>query len=264
VIGYTDGTVLIDVNAGGFGWFIDPTPADNTEFVSTSGSSYLTAPAGSPAAGRMDLLTVVMHELGHVFGLEDLPANADAHDLMATTLVPGERRLLGLSERPLVPDVREAVAAPVPTNRDHFRDLVGTELVSAHPAPGQGSAVVPTSLSVVSGAILEGRLAETRSLPGFSPRDLALAAVVPGQRPDGQVAGQPETRRSRASPESAHRQIIDTVFTEFWRAEPFVLPEEGPALAGGRNMLPAGWDDEMVTEVARFWEDRRAARWLQG
>src|SRR5262249_55737826 len=75
-LGYTDGTVLIDVNAGGFGWFIDPTPADDAEFGTTGRPTDLRAAAGGPAYGRMDLLTVVMHELGHVLGLDDMPGPA--------------------------------------------------------------------------------------------------------------------------------------------------------------------------------------------
>ena len=90
VLGYSrDGVILIDVTAGGFGWFIDPTPADDAEFAAGS----LVAPAGSPAAGRMDLLSVVMHELGHVLGLQDFEGGD--HDLMGETLAPGVRRVPG-------------------------------------------------------------------------------------------------------------------------------------------------------------------------
>src|SRR5262249_42972257 len=83
VLGFTDGTVLMDVNAGGCGWFIDPTPADNTEFSSTAQATDLRAVPGSPAFGRMDLLTVVTHELGHVLGLADLTGAENANDVMA-------------------------------------------------------------------------------------------------------------------------------------------------------------------------------------
>ena len=44
---------------------------------------------GSPAAGRVDLLTVLEHELGHVIGLSD---NTHAGDLMDITLGLGVRR----------------------------------------------------------------------------------------------------------------------------------------------------------------------------
>ena len=42
--------IWLDVNAAGHGWFVDPTPADDSEFGATL--------ADSPAAGRADLLTV--------------------------------------------------------------------------------------------------------------------------------------------------------------------------------------------------------------
>jgi Ca2+-binding RTX toxin-like protein len=72
-------TIYIDADAAGYGWFVDPTPWDDVEF--TGG----TAPAG------MDLMTVVMHELGHVLGYRDLPAAQDS--LMSATLEEGVRRL---------------------------------------------------------------------------------------------------------------------------------------------------------------------------
>src|SRR5262249_9778244 len=118
VIGYTAGTVLIDVHAGGFGWVIDPTPARNSRFVSTDLSGPFTAPAGGPASGRMDLLTVVMHELGHVYGLADLPLGEGGHDLMAMTLVPGERRLPGQGALTAAPNSGGAVGTPTPTLMD--------------------------------------------------------------------------------------------------------------------------------------------------
>ena len=70
-LGYADGTtVTLDRTAAGRGWFIDATPADNTEFSATADASQLSATAGGPAAGRQDLLTVLVHEIGHVLGLD--------------------------------------------------------------------------------------------------------------------------------------------------------------------------------------------------
>jgi len=56
--------VLIDSDAAGWGWFIDSTPMDNKEFKAYSINGEMTAIGSSPAFGDMDLLTVVMHELG--------------------------------------------------------------------------------------------------------------------------------------------------------------------------------------------------------
>lgn len=61
-VGYAAGTtVTLDDNAAGHGWFIDSTPSDDAEF-DVSASPTLS----SPAVGRVDLLSVVIHELTHV------------------------------------------------------------------------------------------------------------------------------------------------------------------------------------------------------
>jgi hypothetical protein len=65
------GTIYLDSTAEGYGWFADSTPTAH------------------PPAGRIDLLTVVEHELGHLFGLMD----GNGTPLMAATLHPGVRIL---------------------------------------------------------------------------------------------------------------------------------------------------------------------------
>jgi hypothetical protein len=93
-LGYAAGrTILIDADAAGQGWFIDSTPYENSEFRPQGKYGELVAMASSPAIGDMDLLTVVMHEMGHVLGFEDL--NPEANLLMSGTLDAGERHLVG-------------------------------------------------------------------------------------------------------------------------------------------------------------------------
>jgi Ca2+-binding RTX toxin-like protein len=89
------GRILIDSDAAGYGWFIDPTPLDNTEFKASRINGELTAMASSPAFGEMDLLTVVMHEMGHMLGFTDLNPGTGVNDLMVGTLEAGVRHLPG-------------------------------------------------------------------------------------------------------------------------------------------------------------------------
>lgn len=85
-------SVEIDTTAAGHGWFIDPSPADNQEFSVVAGPTELKT-STQPVAGRMDLLTVVMHELGNVLGFDDVPAASASNSLMTEFLTPGTRRL---------------------------------------------------------------------------------------------------------------------------------------------------------------------------
>jgi hypothetical protein len=85
--------VSLDATAAGYGWDVDPNSPDDTAFGNLVAPAEFQAPAGSPAFGRMDLLTVVEHELGHVLGMSDLDSQTVAHDLMTETLATGIRRV---------------------------------------------------------------------------------------------------------------------------------------------------------------------------
>src|SRR5262249_11883963 len=268
VLGYTTDKVLIDVNAGGFGWFIDPTPGDDTEFAGKGDAGSLTAPATSPAFGQMDLLTVVMHELGHVYGLEDLDSAANTHDLMATTLVPGGRRLPGQAPRPLPPNASENVGTMIPTPGDQPQRLMVMELVSAFSTHRPGT-MAPSSPGVVSRAGREGGLMETRRLPGLSLLDLALATLVPDRRPDGPSLGKREERPSRGGTvETADGKILDAVFTALLPKKPLFdhdLITRNASLPGLDLLLPE-LDQEMAATLGRAALESRTSRqsWLPG
>ena len=89
--------VTLDTNAAGYGWYVDrqllnpwgawtvdfadgaATPAlsqgererlvDNSDFLPTSNPKLWVAKAGSAAEGKMDLLSVLLHEVGHALGI---------------------------------------------------------------------------------------------------------------------------------------------------------------------------------------------------
>ncbi|WP_162084669.1 tandem-95 repeat protein [Sulfuriferula nivalis] len=95
-VGQTTGTsITLDTNAAGYGWYVDPNPAANTDFLPTSNPDVWMAKAGSAAAGKMDMLSVLLHEYGHALGLDH---SANPNDFMAPDLQPGERRLPSAAE----------------------------------------------------------------------------------------------------------------------------------------------------------------------
>ncbi len=79
--------VSIDRDAGGRGWFVDPTPRDAEEF-GPARAGIARARVPGPADGRIDLLSTVIHELGHTIGLR----HGDA-PFMAGRLAAGTRAL---------------------------------------------------------------------------------------------------------------------------------------------------------------------------
>ena len=105
------GTITLDANAAGYGWFVDPTPRDDAEFSAGSHLSTL------DVQQHMDLLTAVMHELGHVLG-HDHSTSVHPNDVMSATLAP--------SVRQTAPGSDTLTGALTPT--DNNTDRVFTEI----------------------------------------------------------------------------------------------------------------------------------------
>ncbi len=73
------GTLYLDTDANGLGWFIDPTPWDNTEFSTTLSATAYRATADSLAYGHYDRLTTILHETSHLQGFIFGYSNYDRH-----------------------------------------------------------------------------------------------------------------------------------------------------------------------------------------
>ena len=107
--------VYIDTTAAGYGWYVDGTPLGNEGFV-TNADGTLYARANSDAVGRMDLVSVVSHELGHLLSLSHEDGSA-----MSETLAVGERSIdLRLDDA----DRRTLVRMPRPLDQGFLYELL--------------------------------------------------------------------------------------------------------------------------------------------
>jgi hypothetical protein len=86
--------VVIDATAAGHGWFEDLTPLRDGVFISTPQGTLVALP-GTAAQGHEDLLTTVLHELGHLAGLPDTDAPGT---LMGGFLADGTRLTAALDQ----------------------------------------------------------------------------------------------------------------------------------------------------------------------
>ena len=69
-------TIYVDPTAAGHGWFVDTTAGQDQEFINGVG-------ANAAVVGKMDLLSVVMHEIGHQLGFAH-GENGLMHDTLAS------------------------------------------------------------------------------------------------------------------------------------------------------------------------------------
>lgn len=90
-VGEADGDqIRVDADAGGNGWFI----GTGEDLFANHVSATRAYSDGSKApAGHLDLLTAILHEMGHALGLNDTYAERDRDNLMYGFLTRGERRV---------------------------------------------------------------------------------------------------------------------------------------------------------------------------
>jgi hypothetical protein len=85
--------ITIDESAAGYGWFVDVSPMEDSEFEVPVPDREFQTTEFSPAFGRMDLLTVVMRELGLTYQRGENKLSKQLLPLMQNSLAPGVRRL---------------------------------------------------------------------------------------------------------------------------------------------------------------------------
>jgi hypothetical protein len=73
------GTLTLDTDANGLGWYLDPTPEDHIEYTTSLTPTAFKSTPGSPAYGHYDLLTTILHELGHIQGIISGNSAYDTH-----------------------------------------------------------------------------------------------------------------------------------------------------------------------------------------
>src|SRR4030095_12370487 len=83
--------ITLDETAAGYGWFFDATPSDDNEFDVPVQNKELQTTELSSAHGRVDLLTVLMQQLGSTVR-SSKSLQGPRQWLMEGTLEPGTRR----------------------------------------------------------------------------------------------------------------------------------------------------------------------------
>ncbi|HYG75303.1 MAG TPA: putative Ig domain-containing protein [Planctomycetota bacterium] len=92
------GTVTFSRSAAGKGWYISNDPYKDSDYSTPLSSTRLGAAPGELPFGHLDLLTAVMHELGHQLGLKDTYKQGTREGIMYGYLMLGERRLPAMGE----------------------------------------------------------------------------------------------------------------------------------------------------------------------
>jgi hypothetical protein len=235
-----NGRIVIDSDAAGRGWFADATPGDDSEFRRAGPDGQWATP-NSAAFGQFDLLSAVMHELGHVAGLD----HADDGGFMQATLSAGQRT---------------APAGTVSVFEESQNDFVGIE--DARFA-GQIAGLFGTTVNQTSSDefwIVRGLEPSTEEKREEKKEQILLPVKAPDARLAGQIAALLGTT------------VNQTSSNEFWivrglepsteekpeeKKAQMLLQVKAPALSTATTSAqdgPAAGKEEIATKLRVDWK----------
>ena len=211
-LGQASGDLIqISRTAAGNAWFIDETPSDDAEFERRTGFQPVSADNGLKVRSTIqgvDLLTTIMHEMGHTLGLPDRYDLRSRRSIMYGHLSTGERRLPAPGEAagatPFTDDTTRLLGATInigtlPAGKSVT--IVGTVLVN-DPANTQ----LISSQGTVSGSNFSNILTDDPAFAGA-----ANPTTTPVERPDAAVVS---LNRASGSPRSAATATWQIVFDQ--------------------------------------------------
>ena len=184
IAGQTQGSsITLSADGAGWGWFVDTTPTTDEEFTPDVAAQNLRAAAGTAATGKLDLLTVLIHELGHVLGAQDLQR---AEDVMSGHLEAGVRRLPTAQDTALwlaAQSQRASAAngANSSTEPAGFGVRVASPATAANPAL-LGAVAIPAHATLLNGDFAQSSAQwETTGKVDASPSTITLGESTTAQ-----------------------------------------------------------------------------------
>jgi hypothetical protein len=218
LLGATTGTtIVIDGRAAGWGWFVDPTPNDSSEFSIRLSNGVFAANLSSAAYGRMDLLTTVVHEMGNAMGF----AEDQGQDVAGMTLQAGERRVpVGIA-----PSSVETHAAP------------------QHAISGPSSAIAGVTVAT-NGPTAARQIIDLSLLTASWSSTLPAATVVPAFISD--AGGKPATSHDVGLGSSGEENAGDAKLKIDWNRNRAGIMEKIASSSGTRD-----WQDDFLNHLGK-------------